>query len=294
MTTDVHKSTVTVTTLALCAVVAGCGPDAATRQTVRSAELPAALEARIHSLYTTHELEAEQVIRRGRLVDLRWLPDGSGYLALELGAARSREALLTLGALIPLAGPHSELVQYDAATGKRSTLVSASDLVPAGTSQPLTIEAYALSADGRRILIRSNTRPLPGGGTGGDCWLLDRRARTLRKLVSDAESCSGSGDLSGGLSPDGRHLLYVRRGNLNVYDLDSERHVALTRDALPDSVTNTGYWSPDGKNVAYTQRDHGASGGSRSSNILRDGIRWRKTPVTPRWAPPSRRHGWAW
>ena len=36
------------------AVVAGCGPDAATRQTVRSAELPAALEARIHSLYTIY------------------------------------------------------------------------------------------------------------------------------------------------------------------------------------------------------------------------------------------------
>ena len=72
---------------------------------------------------------------RSGIPGVRWLPDGSGYTMLE----GSKDA-----------SGGQDLVQYDAATGKREILVPAAHLVPPRESAPLSIHGYSLSKDRRR------------------------------------------------------------------------------------------------------------------------------------------------
>ena len=50
------------------------------------------------------------------------------------------------------------LVRYDAATGKRDVWVPAARLVPTGDTLPLAVEDYELSADGKHLLLFTNSR----------------------------------------------------------------------------------------------------------------------------------------
>ena len=58
----------------------------------------------------------------------RWLADGASYSTIEQG----------------------DIVRYDAATGARSVLVARTRLVPSGVKDPLDVDDYRWSADGRR------------------------------------------------------------------------------------------------------------------------------------------------
>ncbi len=61
-----------------------------------------------------------------------WLRDGSGYMVLE-----------------PVTGVNErELVSYDVTSDKRTVLVSLSQLVPPGATEPLAIGSYTFSPDG--------------------------------------------------------------------------------------------------------------------------------------------------
>ena len=55
----------------------------------------------------------------------RWMNQGEAYTTLEPSSSFSG---------------FSELVRYDSATGKREVLIAASDLIPAGSKDPLHIE----------------------------------------------------------------------------------------------------------------------------------------------------------
>ncbi len=73
----------------------------------------------------------------------RWLEDGSGYTTLE--SAEDVEGA-------------KDIIRYDPATGDRSVLVPASLLAPVDGGDPLSIEDYLWSDDGRRLLIFTNTK----------------------------------------------------------------------------------------------------------------------------------------
>src|SRR5262245_54006913 len=62
----------------------------------------------------------------------------------------------------------SDIVAYDAASGKRDVLVSASILQPNGSTKPLAINGYSWSTDHRRILIFTNSKKVWRANTRGD------------------------------------------------------------------------------------------------------------------------------
>ena len=128
-----------------------------------------------------------------------WLPDGSGYAVLET----------------PPGANERELVRYDAASGQRTVLASRSQLVPPGATEPLAIGSYTFSPDGSWLLLETNT---------GGPWRFEVASGSLRKVVA------GSGN---SISPDGGRILFSDEGDLHVYDLESDRVIALTRDGVP-------------------------------------------------------------
>src|SRR5689334_21594458 len=118
----------------------------------------------------------------------RWLASGDAYTTLEGG---------------PNGG--AVIVRYDAATGALVVTVPAARLVPAGASEPLDIEDYAWSPDGKRLLVFTNSRRVWRQNTRGDFWVLDLDGGRLRKLGGDARP---STLMFAKFSPDGGRVAY--------------------------------------------------------------------------------------
>ena len=161
------------------------------------------------------------------------------------------------------------LVAYDAASGRREVLADAALLTPKGTTTPLTVSGYEWSSNRTQALIFTNTKRVWRQNTRGDYWLLDREARTLRKIGGDAPESSL---MFAKFSPDGSRVAYVRERNVYVETLATPLPGAarqLTKDGSETIVNGTsdwvneeelgirdGFsWSPDGRSIAYWQFD---------------------------------------
>src|SRR5215217_314712 len=80
--------------------------------------------------------------RTKSLGPVQWQNDGSGYLALEPSPAKQGSV---------------DIVRYDVNTGERTVKVSAEKLIPAGASEPLSVEEFSLTADEQKLLIFTNS-----------------------------------------------------------------------------------------------------------------------------------------
>ncbi len=210
----------------------------------QSRETTTALDAQIARIFASNDYELP------RFGPARWL-DGRSYATVEPAGA----------------GPSgSDIVRYDAVTGARSVLVSAERLTPSGATGALTIADYVWSADGRKLLIFTNTRRVWRSNSRGDYWVLDLERGGLKKLGGDAPAATL---MFAKFSPDATRVGYVRENNLYVEHLDSGRIVPLTSDGSDTIVNGTTdwvyeeelglrdafRWSPDGRRIAYYRFD---------------------------------------
>jgi dipeptidyl-peptidase-4 len=184
-----------------------------------------------------------------------WLGSGDFYLDLEPSA--------TAGG--------TDIVRYQTATGARDILVSASRLIPAGEIAPLPIEDYAFSADGRQLLVFTNSQTVWRQNTRGDYWVLDLKSGVLRKLGGDAPASSL---MFAKFSPDSAKVGYVHGNNVYAEDLVSGKITQLTQDGSPTVINGTsdwvneeefdirdGFaWSPDSRAIAFWQFNTGGVG----------------------------------
>jgi len=189
--------------------------------------------------------------RTRSLGPVQWQSDGSGYLALEPSPAKK---------------DFVDIVRYDVSTGTRTVKVSAEKLIPAGATDPLTVEEFTFTPDEQKLLVFTNSARVWRSNTRGDYWVLDLKANTLRKLGgSDAKPSSL---MFAKFSPDGQRVGYVRENNIYVENLSGDSKITkLTTDGSRYIVNGTfdwvyeeelfcrdGFrWSPDSKQIAYWQ-----------------------------------------
>jgi dipeptidyl-peptidase-4 len=198
----------------------------------------------VERVFTSRDFSAES------FGPTRWLDD-STYTAVEPSAS----------------GRGSDLVRIDAATGRRSVLVSAALLHTSGAANPLEIEDYDWSPDRSRLLVFTNSARVWRANTRGDFWVLDLGAKQLHKL--GGPEAQPSTLQFARFSPDGRRVAYVRAHNIYVESLDDRRITPLTSDGSKTTINGTfdwvyeeelsmrnGFrWSPDGARIAYWQLD---------------------------------------
>ena len=181
----------------------------------------------------------------------RWLEDSSAFTTLEKSADHK---------------DHKDIVQHDPATGEKTIIVSAAELIPAGESAPLKIEDYAWSKSQTKLLIYTNSKRVWRQNSRGDYWVLDRSARQLRKLGGDA---TPSTLMFAKFSPTEKHVAYLRDRNIYIEDLFDHSVRKLSETSSEDIINGTGdwvyeeefglrdgfKWSPDGASIAYQQID---------------------------------------
>jgi dipeptidyl-peptidase-4 len=181
---------------------------------------------------------------------LRWMKDNKSYSTIEYNTAAGG----------------SDIVRYDVVSGTHSTLINASQLVPAPGRKPITISDYEWSDDNSKLLLFNNTKKVWRYNTRGDYWVLNLKNGQLTQI---GKGLPESSLMFAKFSPDGSRVAYV--SNLNIYaeDIASGVITQLTKDGGGDIINGTfdwvyeeelddrdGFrWSPDGKTIAYWQSD---------------------------------------
>ncbi len=203
------------------------------------------LAAGLDSLFNKHQFDAK------RYGPSRWLDKGAKYTTVEPSSA------------VPKG---QDIVEYDTASGKRTVLVSAAQLIPAQGSEPLKIEDYQWSPDNKQLLLFTNGKKVWRQNTRGDYWTLDLASHKLTKLGGDAPESSL---MFAKFSPDGSKVGFVRGNNIYVQELASGAVKALTSDGSASLINGTTdwvseeelslrdafRWSPDSRSIAYWQFD---------------------------------------
>ncbi|HEY8258253.1 MAG TPA: S9 family peptidase [Gemmatimonadales bacterium] len=192
--------------------------------------------------------------------------DSDEFAPEALGGARWLQSEPAYVKLEPDSGGHA-LVRYDAATGRRTVWVPASRLVPPGDSTPLAVENYDVSADGKRVMLFTNSQKVWRQNTRGDYWALDLTTWKLQKLGGAAAAPSTL--MFAKFSPDGGRVAYVREHDLYVERMSDGSITRLTNDGSRTIINGTfdwvyeeelnlrdGFrWSPDGRRIAFWQLD---------------------------------------
>jgi dipeptidyl-peptidase-4 len=199
----------------------------------------------LHKMYASDDFEVKA------FGPARWLNGGEAYTTVEPSTVQ-KDAM--------------DIVKYETATGTRTILVWASELIPSGDLAALHIENYEWSAGMKRVLLFTNSRQVWRQNTRGDEWVLDRETHLLRKLGGDA---APSTLMFAKFSPDGTKVAYVHTNNIFVEDLQTGKIAQLTHDGSETTINGTadwvyeeelairdGFrWSPDSRNIAYWQFD---------------------------------------
>jgi dipeptidyl-peptidase 4 len=176
--------------------------------------------------------------------DLYWMKDGSAYRQVEDG----------------------DIVEYSLPDHSRRIIIPRNALVPPRANEPLTVERFAFSDDGKQALIFTNTQRVWRQNTRGDYWLYDVATQALRKVGKDRPASSL---MFAKFSPDSRQVAYVSEYNLYTEDLASGQIKQLSTDGNRKRMNGTfdwayeeeffcrdGFrWSPDSKKIAYWQID---------------------------------------
>ena len=131
----------------------------------------------------------ERAFDAPRFGPARWLPDGAGYATVERRSGGS------------------EIDTYDAVTGAKTVLVRRPGSCRRARQRSLDIDDYEWSADGRRLLIFTNTRKVWRQNTRGDYWVLDVGRGALTQVGGGA---APSTLMFAKFSPDGARVAYVR------------------------------------------------------------------------------------
>lgn len=228
---------------------------------------PASLDEWIERIFTSRDFFPR------RYGPIRWEQGGKSYTVLE----SSRDG-----------GEKQELASYDSASGARTVLFSSAELIPAGAKEPLRIDDFEWSQDRQRILVYTNSARVWRENTRGDYWVLDRAAKTLRKMGGDA---APSTLMFAKFSPDGQSVAYVRQNNLYWEHIASGKITPLTSDGSVTTINGTsdwvyeeefdvrdGFrWSPDGSSIAFFRFD---SSPVRQFSMINDLAGGFREPVT--------------
>ncbi|HEA23198.1 hypothetical protein LCGC14_1285200 [marine sediment metagenome] len=186
---------------------------------------------------------------------VRWMKDNKGYSTLETNTEVGGK----------------DIIRYEAKSGARSVVVSASLLVPDGENEPITIADYEWSDENDKLLIFTNTRKVWRYHTRGDYWVLDLKTKKLSQM---GKSVPEATLMFAKFSPDATKVAYVSELNIFVEGVKNQEVNQITTDGGDNIINGTfdwvyeeelscrdGFrWSPDGQHIAYWQSDTKAVG----------------------------------
>lgn len=246
------------------AVVAGLGLQACS--STEQASTPSATVNATANPLSLEQIYKEKDFKAERSTYFTWLDDGTGYTVLE-----ERESDKNNQDDKAKDDEHgvkgNDIVFYNADGTGRKVLVSYEKLIPKGDKEPLTVESYQWSKDGKWLMVFTNGEQVWRSRSRGDFWLLNLETDSLYQL--GGENIEAKKLMFAKFSPDSSKVAYVRDNNIYMEKVGSKAVTALTTDGN-DTLVNGNFdwvyeeeftirdgfrWSPDNKSIAYWQLD---------------------------------------
>ncbi|WP_428615659.1 S9 family peptidase [Pseudoalteromonas sp.] len=246
------------------AVVAGLGLQACS--STEQASTPSATVNATANPLSLEQIYKEKDFKAERSTYFTWLDDGTGYTVLE-----ERESDKNNQDDKAKDDEHgvkgNDIVFYNADGTGRKVLVSYEKLIPKGDKEPLTVESYQWSKDGKWLMVFTNGEQVWRSRSRGDFWLLNLETDSLYQL--GGENIEAKKLMFAKFSPDSSKVAYVRDNNIYMERVGSKAVTALTTDGN-DTIVNGNFdwvyeeeftirdgfrWSPDNKSIAYWQLD---------------------------------------
>ena len=203
------------------------------------------------SILTIDRIFHDKEFALDKKVPSKWLEGGASYTTVDASESIAEGF---------------DIVRHDSASGEKSILVDARQLIPKGAEKPLEIKDYSWSDDGRFVLISTNTVKFRREESFGDYWLLNLADSSLRQVGTDAPPSSL---MYAKFSPDSKFVAYMFLNNIYIESTDGRVKKQLTHDGSDLIVNGTGdwvneeefdlrdgfKWSPDSKQLCYWQFD---------------------------------------
>ncbi|CAN5587004.1 S9 family peptidase [soil metagenome] len=164
-------------------------------------------------------------------------------------------------------GGATHLTRLNLETDERTRLIDGGNLrKPDHDRALLQIEEYAWSADGRRVLLYTDSEQLWRDNTLGYYYVYDTTDRSVRPISDRAHGLQQFAKFD----PAGTRVAFVRARDLFVVDLESGVETRLTHNGSPGGIINGTFdwvyeeefglqdgfeWSPDGRHISFFQLD---------------------------------------
>lgn len=162
----------------------------------------------------------------------------------------------------------SVISEFDLRTGKKTQdIFNGARIIGANFSSSGFIDDYQLSADERKLLIKTEGEPVYRHSRRSIYYVWDRDKNELTQLVGkDKVRCAS-------FSPDGQKIAFVLDNNLFIKDLNSSEMTPVTNDGEWNKIINGATdwvyeeefsfdiafaWSPDGTKLGYLRFDERA------------------------------------
>lgn len=159
-----------------------------------------------------------------------------------------------------------ELTELDTRDSTKKAVVLTKEMLTPPGGKALMMENFAISDDGKKVLIFTNSKRVWRYNTRGDYWVYDLAKKTLKRIGKQRPASSL---MFAKISPDGTKAAYVSEHNLYVENLATGAVKKLTFDGTIKLINGTfdwvyeeefdcrdGFrWSPDSRSIAYWKLD---------------------------------------
>lgn len=174
---------------------------------------------------------------------MQFMPDGTTFLRLDDGGKK--------------------IVKYDIATGKAVDTVL--DVTHTRESSISGIDAFTISPDGSKLLVRTNTTPVYRRSVKGAYYVFEIKRNILRPLSKTLPLQQAPL-----FSPDGRMVAFVADNNIFIKKTDYDTEVQVTEDGEKNRIINgipdwtyeeefstdcSMTWAPDNTSLCYLRYD---------------------------------------
>jgi len=160
---------------------------------------------------------------------------------------------------------NNSIIQYNYRNGKEiKAILNGKDLKLKGSSFSMDIDDYVFSEDESMILLTTNTDRIYRHSYVAEYFVYNIKTSELKPVSENGKQ--GLADIS----PDGKHVAFVRENNIFVLDFATWTEKQITTDGKFNEIINGApdwvyeeefsfskgfHWSPDGKKIAYYKFD---------------------------------------